>query len=121
MLVENGGGGGTRAFSTYTDLDGKLESGAGSVDPPERPKKWPTPLVTQQDVDTYFHSLYANGWSIRYRRQPTGGAIVSTLETSLVVRAQSVLSELVDLVRGLEKVEKVCGAIINLYKNSGLD
>ncbi|KAL5484964.1 hypothetical protein ACEPAI_7606 [Sanghuangporus weigelae] len=39
------------------------------LEPPGRVKGWPTPIITQYDVDKYLRPLYRRGWSIEYRRK----------------------------------------------------
>ncbi|KAL5524017.1 hypothetical protein ACEPAG_8190 [Sanghuangporus baumii] len=39
------------------------------LEPPGRIKGWPTPIITQYDVDKYLRPLYRRGWSIEYRRK----------------------------------------------------
>ncbi|KAL5507045.1 hypothetical protein ACEPAH_6501 [Sanghuangporus vaninii] len=39
------------------------------LEPPGRIKGWPTPIISQYDVDKYLRPLYRRGWSIEYRRK----------------------------------------------------
>ncbi|OCB90354.1 hypothetical protein A7U60_g2453 [Sanghuangporus baumii] len=39
------------------------------LEPPGRIEGWPTPIISQYDVDKYLRPLYRRGWSIEYRRK----------------------------------------------------
>ncbi|KAI5123885.1 hypothetical protein M0805_005702 [Coniferiporia weirii] len=45
------------------------ERKTADIAPPEPVRGWPTPLVTQENVDMYFPALYARGWFVEYISQ----------------------------------------------------
>lgn len=87
--------------------------------PPVRPKGWPTPIVTQEHVDLYFPNLYAKGWNIIYRTSKSKeGSPVSdetkatpSLEVRLMIQSQEMIADLENVVKDLERKEKVNDAL----------
>ena len=82
-----------------------------SINPPKRVKGWPTPILTQEDVDTYLTPLYKHGWSVEYRPVEEDKferiKVVPALQSFIKNLDGDKLIELGNLVQQLEKSENV--------------
>lgn len=79
----------------YTNAHAQPELELEALAPPQPINGWPTPLVTQSDIDTYFPALYSSGWSV--------GKVTDKKETSgtsLALAIKYILSD-TDLVPSL--------------------
>ncbi|KAH8119436.1 hypothetical protein DFH11DRAFT_1722941 [Phellopilus nigrolimitatus] len=50
--------------TSMQDARSNSQSNAHILEPPIPVHGWPTPLVTQEDIDKYFPALYAHEWSV---------------------------------------------------------
>lgn len=46
--------------------ESQAQSISREIEPPARPRGWPTPVVSQEDVQHYFPYLYSRGWFVEH-------------------------------------------------------
>lgn len=96
-----------RPITTDSVINANTEHPGASQ--PKPVKGWPTPILTQAELETYLVPLFArDSWSVEYRMSGTDRATVTpVLKKVLEVQSQYGLEVIQGLVKTLEASEKV--------------
>ena len=81
------------------------------LEPPEIVRGWPTPVISQHELDKFLRPLYQRGWSLEYRRRKHENSPERYHFASLQLYLENLswdgFFSLAEFIGDLEKVEKV--------------